>query len=587
MRPFARVPAFVVLLLTAEIGRAQQPITPDTAWLDFKEFGLLAIQDNGRRKPIDTFAKQTLIQLTGRSSYTDKAGRQWTPNDFLLSAVMETRDWKEEPMVLVSFGELKEQLGLEKTQRRFSFAQLSGAAALPQIANEARERKRAEKPLDRVQQEALSVSDRLALFARVMDGSALLIVPSPKKETDPWVPPEPSAMASYYNESQSEAVEPPLQEMIAAYHEADSFKFSRSAKQLREKLRALSPSIYATESNLRLEYFYNHFEGFYRAIWFYGFAFVVLLIAHLRRHEGPQPTAAATIPSGAFLFIGVVIALVALAFHGTGIVLRCLIAGRPPVTNMYESIIWVSFAASFFGMIFFARYRTPIYLLASLPATLVALLLVHQMPIAMPASIDPLVPVLRDNFWLTIHVLTITLSYAAFLLACAFGHILLCRYARNPRGARADAPMHFWLYRVLQLGVLLLAAGTILGGVWANYSWGRFWGWDPKETWALIALLCYITTLHGRLAGWWTEFGLVVASVVCFLAVLMAWYGVNFVLGKGLHSYGFGIGGETYVGTFVIADLLFVAFAIWRYRSSKRLPMTREEPVGAAVSAAD
>jgi Cytochrome C assembly protein len=124
------------------------------------------------------------------------------------------------------------------------------------------------------------------------------------------------------------------------------------------------------------------------------------------------------------------------------------------------------------------------------------------------------------------------LSYAAFALAMGFGHILLWRYARDPAAARADAPMHFWLYRVLQLGVLLLAAGTILGGVWANYSWGRFWGWDPKETWALIALLCYILTLHGRLAGWWTQFGLAVASVVCFLAVLMAWYGVNFVLGQ-------------------------------------------------------
>jgi hypothetical protein len=147
--------------------------------------------------------------------------------------------------------------------------------------------------------------------------------------------------------------------------------------------------------------------------------------------------------------------------------------------------------------------------------------------------------------------------------------------------------MHFWLYRVLQLGVILLAAGTILGGVWANYSWGRFWGWDPKETWALIALLCYILTLHGRLAGWWTQFGLVVASVVCFLAVLMAWYGVNFVLGKGLHSYGFGIGGENYVVSFVIADLLFVAFAIWRYRSTKSLrPPTAPAPVAAEQIAA-
>jgi len=199
VRNFSSLVFFAVLLFLASTSRGQQMAAADTRRLDFKEFGLLAIQDNGRRKPIDTFARQTIIQLTGRSSYTDKAGRQWTPNDFLLSAVLETRDWKEEPMMLVSFGELKEQLGLEKTQRRFSFAQLSGSVELPRIANEARERKRVERPLNRLQQEALSVSDRLALFARVMDGSALLIVPSPKKETDPWVPPEPLAMTSYYN----------------------------------------------------------------------------------------------------------------------------------------------------------------------------------------------------------------------------------------------------------------------------------------------------------------------------------------------------------------------------------------------------
>ena len=133
------------------------------------------------------------------------------------------------------------------------------------------------------------------------------------------------------------------------------------------------------------------------------------------------------------------------------------------------------------------------------------------------------------------------------------------RAIRSQRAGRS-ADAFLALSRASTRRVLLLAAGTILGGVWANYSWGRFWGWDPKETWALIALLCYILTLHGRLAGWWTQFGLVVASVVCFLAVLMAWYGVNFVLGKGLHSYGFGIGGETYVATFVVVDLLVRRF---------------------------
>ena len=530
----------------------------DSGSLDFKQFGLLAIQDGGRRKPIDTFARETLIRLTGRSTYADKTGRKWEPNDFVLSALLDTHDWKNEPMMLVSLGKLKEQLGLDRAQRRFSFTQLAGSAELNRLASEAQALKRAEKPLDRVQQEAISVNDRLTLFENVMSGSDLLIVPAPRSQTDAWAVPDPAAIATYYTDAQFSPALSELTKMMRAYTQGDSFNFSLAARQLRENLRALSPSIYLEERPLRLEHFYNHFAGFYRAIWCYGIALVILITAQMRKR------------GSALRKVGVGIALLGLAFQAAGIVMRCMIAGRPPVTNMYESIIWVSFAVSFFGMIFFARYRTPVYLLAALPVTLTALMLVHQMPIAMPSSIDPLVPVLRDNFWLTIHVLTITLSYAAFALAMGFGHILLWRYSRNPAAARADAPMHFWLYRVLQLGVLLLAAGTILGGVWANYSWGRFWGWDPKETWALIALLCYILTLHGRLAGWWGEFGLVVASVVCFLAVLMAWYGVNFVLGKGLHSYGFGIGGETYVVTFVVLDLLFVAFAIWRHRKSQR-----------------
>jgi cytochrome c-type biogenesis protein CcsB len=527
----------------------------DTSALDLKPWGLVAIQDGGRRKPVDTFAKESLIRVSGRSTYTDKNGRTWQPNDFVLSALLETHDWKNEPMVLVSSGQLIDRLGLDKTHRRFSFAQLAGSAELQRIATEAQALKRAEKPLTRVQQEALSVSDRLTLLGRVMDGTALLIVPARSNETDPWV--DPSAWSKYYAESQFAPVQLQLQTSATSYMNGDGFNFSRAANQLRENLRNLSPSIYPQERQLRLEFFYNHFEAFYRAIWCYGIALVILITAHLRKRGRVLQT------------VGVIVALLGLGFQAAGIVMRCMIAGRPPVTNMYESIIWVSFAVSLFGMIFFARYRAPVYLLAALPVTLTALLLVHQMPVAMPSSIDPLVPVLRDNFWLTIHVLTITLSYAAFALAMGFGHILLWRYACNPSGARADAPMHFWLYRVLQLGVLLLAAGTILGGVWANYSWGRFWGWDPKETWALIALLCYILALHGRLAGWWTQFGLAVASVVCFLAVLMAWYGVNFVLGKGLHSYGFGLGGEAYVATCVVLDLLFVGFAIWRYRASK------------------
>jgi ABC-type transport system involved in cytochrome c biogenesis permease subunit len=118
--------------------------------------------------------------------------------------------------------------------------------------------------------------------------------------------------------------------------------------------------------------------------------------------------------------------------------------------------------------------------------------------------------------------------------------------------------------------VLLLATGTILGGVWANYSWGRFWDWDPKETWALTALLGYLFLLHGRISGLWGGFGLAVGSVIAFMSVLMAWYGVNFVLGAGLHSYGFGAGGFPLVITFVAFELLFVLVAFLRKRRAHK-----------------
>ncbi len=549
-------PLAILLLWPLLSLPAQEPERVDSAGLNFRQFGLLAIQEGGRRKPVDTFARETLVRITGKSS-VKAAGRRWSASDWALSMLLDTHKWQEEPMILVSLGELKEALGLPAQQRRFSFAQLSPLPELNRLANEAHALRQADKPLSRLQNEVMNVSDRLIRFARMQEGSAFLLVPGKESAVQPWV--VPPAFSTYYTEAQFAPVQPHLQAMAQAYTRGDKFNFSLASTRLRETLRALSPTIYPGEGELQREYFYNHFDGFYRAALGYGLALVFLGIASFRGRTGWLRMA------------GIITAVLAVGFHATAIVLRCLIAGRPPVTNMYESVIWVSITVSILGLLFFLRYRTTIYLLAALPVSLLSLLLVHQMPIAMPSSIDPLVPVLRDNFWLTVHVLTITLSYGAFALAMGFGHILLWRYARDPVAARADQPMHFWLYRVLQLGVLLLAAGTILGGVWANYSWGRFWGWDPKETWALIALLSYIVTLHGRLAGWWTQFGLVVASVVCFLTVLMAWYGVNFVLGKGLHSYGFGIGGENYVGAFVLADLAFVGVAVWRYRRSRKM----------------
>jgi ABC-type transport system involved in cytochrome c biogenesis permease subunit len=225
---------------------------------------------------------------------------------------------------------------------------------------------------------------------------------------------------------------------------------------------------------------------------------------------------------------------------------------------MYESLIWVTFGMTVFALIFELIFKNRQFAIAGSVLAVIGFVLADNVPTVLDPSIQPLEPVLRSNFWLTIHVLTITLSYAAFLLSLGIGHICLWTlwaHGNDPDRLKRQTRL---LYRVVQVGVVMLAAGTILGGVWANYSWGRFWGWDPKETWALIALLGYVAILHGRLSGWLKDAGFTIGVVSAFLGVLMAWYGVNFVLGVGLHSYGFSKGGLPYVCTFVAAEILLV-----------------------------
>ncbi|HEX4139722.1 MAG TPA: cytochrome c biogenesis protein CcsA [Candidatus Methylacidiphilales bacterium] len=543
------IPILFLLFLLAPQGNLARAADPGA--LDFREWGLLAVQDGGRRKPMDTLARETVVRLTGQREIT-AFGRAWQPSDFMLSMLLDTHDWAKEPVLLVGYRPLAVKLGLDPARKQFSYMELAHATGLGPLVGEAHDVRDAGDKPDRLHQEAENVASRMALFDQVEKGDVFLLVPAPHDVKQAWVlPPD---FGKYYAADQFAPATTALQSLAAAYMAGDAFQFSVHAHELRAALRTLAPAVYPSDADLGREYFYNQLRPFDWAALAYAVALVLLGVGAWFEVRSPWLNR-----------LGIACAVTGLGFHLAGMGLRCWIGGRPPVTNMYESMIWVASGVLIFALVFFLRYRTVTYLLAALPISLSLLLLVGQMPLLLPENIDPLVPVLRNNYWLIIHVLTITLSYAAFALAMGFGHILLWQYVRQPLAARADHAMHFWLYRVLQLGVLLLAAGTILGGVWANYSWGRFWGWDPKETWALITLLCYIVVLHGKLAGWWGDFGLAVGSVVCFLAVVMAWYGVNFVLGTGLHSYGFGVGGESYVISAVGLDLLFVATAVTRY----------------------
>ena len=520
----------------------------------------LAVQLDGRKKPLDTVAKETVAQIHGKTSYTASDGQQLDYLDTYLSLWFNNRDWNQEDFILFSYRPLKEQLGLDPDRKYFSFAELI-QSDLGRIIMTAREKQADKIDLNRDEREALTIEDRLALTVATVGDSQLPLVPHPTDIKGKWVGVED---AEYYNPSLTAAVKEDYQQLKQTYRNdpQDKSTLGAIASQLRVDLFNLSPDVYPDSKILAREVRFYGLHPFAKAWILYIIAFIVMLIVTL-------------FPNLEFYWSAIGIFSTGLFVHGYGFLERMQIAGRPPVTNMYESVIWVGFGIAAIALLFEFIYRAKYYLLAAAPLSVVCLLLADSLPAILDPTIKPLVPVLRDNFWLSVHVPTITLSYASFALAFGLGHIILAHYLFASDKNKRIRNLSKWNYGVLQVGVLLLTTGIILGGIWAHFSWGRFWGWDPKETWALIALMCYVVPLHGRLVGWLKDFGMAVTSVVAFNAVLMAWYGVNFVLGTGLHSYGFGTGGsELFIATFVGLDLLFVAITAAKHQgwlNSKQL----------------
>jgi ABC-type transport system involved in cytochrome c biogenesis permease subunit len=256
--------------------------------------------------------------------------------------------------------------------------------------------------------------------------------------------------------------------------------------------------------------------------------------------------------------MGIGVFIMAAVAHATGILIRVILGGRPPVSNFYETMLWLPFAAVVLALIFEWIYRARYFALSASILATIMLWLSDYVPL--DSSISPVVAVLRSHLWLTIHVLTIVASYGALALATVLAH-LYGWLSLIRRGAHPSLPtLETFLYRLVQVGVVLLAGGIMLGAVWANASWGRYWGWDPKETWALITLLWFIAALHGRFAGWLKSVGFALVTIGGFFLLLMTYYGVSFYL-VGLHSYA---GGHAkplppLLLGYLIAELAFMA----------------------------
>ncbi len=252
--------------------------------------------------------------------------------------------------------------------------------------------------------------------------------------------------------------------------------------------------------------------------------------------------------------VALIMTLLLLAFVTLQLAARIYILGRPPVSNMFETLLFVPFVALLISMVLYGMHRTALTLCLGPMGTLT--LLVASWLGGFPDQLSQVQPVLNSQFWLTVHVLMVVSSYGAFLLAALLGHLFLLRPPKKPEKM---------LLGTLYTGTTLLVIGTLLGAVWANESWGRFWDWDPKESWAFISISLYVALIHLYRFKMIQHFGLSLGAVVGFLSITFTWYGVNYLLGVGLHSYGFGSGGENYYFSYLLLELLFIA-AVWKWR---------------------
>ncbi len=507
----------------------------------------LAIQDRGRVKPLDSFSRESMQILYGKRSFQGK-----DPTDFLFVCLVQPKLCQEQKFFQVRNIRLKQALQLSEQENYFSPGEISTNPHLPTVMAELSQIEESGEKGDPLAEAIQTLQSQLGLYNSLVTGVAWRLVPP--KEGDAWIAyPDFSGPVKEQFHTLSKA--------FASYLAGDPVKereLMEAVDEFVKLARAENETLYPERDLLDREL---HFNSLHPFMWAWVSYLVAILLLAFSASGKPVVIHRLAWLSG----------LCGLGLHTYGFALRTLITGRAPVSNMYETVIWVAWGAVFFSMIFGAVYKRVRILISGLSVSILCLILADLAPTILDSSLQPLMPVLRSNFWLTVHVLVITISYAAFFLALGLADWGLIYFLRGEsRFQKEIKEVTQVIHRTLQVGVILLAAGIILGGVWADYSWGRFWGWDPKETWALIALLGYLALLHGRLAGWFREFGMMAGSIISFSLVIMAWYGVNYVLGAGLHSYGFGAGGIGYVMTFVGIHMVYVIFTYF-VRQQKKL----------------
>jgi ABC-type transport system involved in cytochrome c biogenesis permease subunit len=325
-------------------------------------------------------------------------------------------------------------------------------------------------------------------------------------------------------------------EMVTAYRADQPEDFNRIVAEYRAWLADhFTPQLRKADQ----EFFFSTMQPFYKATVIYVLALVLALLSWFggggatATHKAPTFNVSDLLRRSAFYFV-----MLAWVIHTFGLVFRMYLEGRPPVTNLYSSAIFIGWGAVILGMVLEKIYRDGIGCVVAGSAGFVTLIIAHNLALS-GDTMEMMRAVLDTNFWLATHVVAVTLGYASTFVAGFLAIIYILRgvftTTLTAETARSLARM---VYGIVCFATLFSFVGTVLGGIWADQSWGRFWGWDPKENGALLIVLWNATILHARWGGIVRERGLMNLAIVGNIVTSFSWFGVN-MLGIGLHSYGF------------------------------------------------
>lgn len=480
----------------------------------------LPVLYQGRFRSLEAASQQWLYDISHKRSIEGKSALEivWD------IALHGTGQWQAVPLFWIHYASTKTALKLDPKRDRFSYDELTTALrthALTQTNDP----------------ELAALIKRLNAFD---EGFPLLMLPTKNPSAD-WLP-----LALLNGKNVTLFSDTDYAALSAAYRalintpssEEAMAAFAKSYEQAYETIEhtpyrkaAGKALFYPSRSQLTLETAYYRFPLIELAIGAYVLA---LLLFFWSRKLG-----------WGFLLIG-------FAIHTFVLSARTYILGRPPVSNMFETVIYVPWVAIALSLLVAWKQKMEVVARAGCVAAILLLILLKLSDL--DAKMENVQAVLDSQFWLLIHVLMVVGSYGAFIVSGLLAHLYLIRSDSAELHSLSRA-----ILTTLFVGVGLLIPGTLLGGVWAAESWGRFWDWDPKESWAFISACVYAVIIHAYLFKKIDAFGLACGAIVGLMAISFTWYGVNYILGTGLHSYGFSQGTTAYYYAYLGAEFLFLS----------------------------